>query len=936
MPEPASDTITFLFTSIVGAAKRWEQQPAAMSAAMTDLDGAVREAARQYNGLVFQVVNNDYCIAFTEEAAAVNAAMMVQQRVAAQSEAVSDVKMAIHCGPAEQRGDSYFAPLVFNRLSRILAAAHRGQIIVSAATHAALDNLPANLSLRDMGEHHLRDVGVEHLYQLTAPHIADHFPPLRTLEARLHNLPAQATSFVGREEERNAVRRLLRQPDVRLVTLTGVGGSGKTRLCLEVAADLLDEFADGVFFVPLAAINSPHLVATAVAETFGLREGGSTAIATLLSEYLAPKQMLLVLDNFEQIVAAAPLLDDLLAAAPLLKLLVSSRELLHLRREHEYNVPLLPIPNLQQLPSTAELADYTAIALFVTRAQASHHDFTLADDNAAVVAKICVRLDGLPLALELAAARVRDFTLEQILAGLDDRFALLQRDYRDLIPRHRSLRGAIDWSYNLLSEGEQLLFSRLSVFVSGCAVAAVQAVCNADHDLPFSETVGMSLLVDKNLVQLASSEEGDGRYLMLETIREYAHQRLNEHRYNMAQKSLREYAGEQLAVSGEEATILERHARYYLALGEQASPKLRGAEQEVWLNRLAQDHDNLRAALSWGLTHHRALAVSIAVAVWRFWLIRGYLSEGRYWLELALADGAEGIDPLVWAKALNAAGGLARMQGDLEVSRQLHEQALQLHRAIGDQAAIAAATYSLANVLRGQNEIQLARSLYEETAKICEQVDDKPILIAAYGNLGELALAEGDVATARPIMEANLARAHALGDPQIISQATDDMARLLYEEGDYLAAEGYLAEGTAIARRIGFIWGLGHGLSLWAKIKTLLGDDDAARTILKEVVTMRQQIEAKPGLAYALNELTIIAVRHHTVNIERAVAVFAAVATMLASIDAEVEPIQRDGYAQALATCHAALSEDEFAAAWAAGETMSMAQAIDYALASLA
>lgn len=925
---------TFLFTSIEAAAGRWEREPDAMATAFARYHALIETAITARGGHIFQVVADECCIVFFAADAAVVAAAEAQRKLQAEDwQAVGGlkVKMALHSGVARLQGDSYFAPHLFNRLSRILAAANGGQILISAASRETLDELPPGLSLRDLGERQLRDVGSEHIYQLVITRLASNFPLLRTLDARPNNLPIMPTSFVGRETERAELLALMRQPEVRLITLTGPGGSGKTRLSLEVAADLLDEYAAGTFFVPLAAISDADMLIPTIAQTLGLREQGEKPYARLLQEHLQEREMLLLLDNFEQIVAAAPLLGELLDAAPGLKLLVSSREPLHLGHEHEYAVAPLPVPATQPL-AAQQLTAYPAIALFVTRAQTSRFDFALTAANAVTVAAICTRLDGLPLAIELAAVRVREFSVERILAGLDDRFTLLQSDYRDRSPRQRSLRGAIDWSYNLLSEGDRLLFRRLGVFVGGFSLDAVAAVCNADGDLPFSEAEGMNSLVDKSLVQAVEDEDGGTHYVMLETIREYASERLTGPSYSMSQKSLREYAGEQLAESGEEALIHKRHARFYLALGQAASDKLRGPEQQLWLQRLSQEHDNLRAALRWGLAHERELAAALAAAIWRFWLGRGYLSEGRRWFDQVLAGGETGIEAGIWANALNGAAGLARLQDEIVLAQHLHEQALQIFKRLGDKKAISTTTYGLANDIRAQGKYDLARQVYAEAAAISTEIDDLPTMIAAYGNLGELALIAGDLETARPILTDNLVRAQALGDPQIISQATDDMARLHYEEGDYLAAERYVAEGVTIQRRIGFNWGLTHALSLWAKLKTLLGEDVSAVPMLKEVVSIRQQMGDRTGLAYAINELAIIGVRCNPVSSFAAVQQFGFTARLLNVLGRPIEPIQRPVYDEAIAGCHATLTDNEFAAAWAAGEAMNMEQAIDYAL----
>jgi predicted ATPase/class 3 adenylate cyclase len=505
-PHP-SGTVTFLFTDIEGSTRLWEEQPEAMREALARHDALLRDAINAHGGVVFKTMGDQFCAAFTTAPAALAAALAAQRDLSGEGAplvgALPDtglmgalpgteghprgvplrVRMALHTGAAEAREGDYLGPPL-NRVARLLEAGHGGQVLLSQSTFdLARDHLPEGVSLRDLGEHRLRDLArPERIFQPVAPDLPADFPPLSTLDARPHNLPAQVTPLIGREKEVAAGQHVLRQEAVRLVTLTGAGGTGKTRLGLQVAAELLDQFSAGVFFVALAPISDPGLVASAIAQTLGVRELGGTPLLESLKAHLRDQQLLLLLDNFEHLLAAAPLVAELLAAAPRLKVLLTSRAVLHLRGEKEFPVPPLALPDPKHLPPVgadlvSALSQYAAVELFIQRALDVKPEFVVTNENAPAVAEICVRLDGLPLAIELAAARIKLFPPEALLARLGSRLTLLTGGARDLPARQRTLRDAIAWSYDLLGESEQRLFRRLAVFVGGCTPEAAEAVC---------------------------------------------------------------------------------------------------------------------------------------------------------------------------------------------------------------------------------------------------------------------------------------------------------------------------------------------------------------------------------------------------------------------------------------------------------------------------
>src|SRR5271154_552216 len=485
-------TVTFLFTDIEGSTRLWETQRAAMQQALAQHDAILREAIEANDGYLVKTTGDGAHAAFARAADAIAACLAAQRALKAYAWGGLSIKsrMALHSGAAEERNGDYYGPAL-NRAARLMAAAHGGQILLSLATEELVrDHLPADIALRDMGERRLKDlVRPERVYQITAPDLPVDFAPLKTLDARPNNLPAQTTPFIGRDNEIHALKKRLSDPSVRLLTLSGVGGTGKTRLALQAAADMVDEFEHGVFFVPLAALNDPALVLPTIARAFDVRESAGRPLQVQLRDYLGEKQLLLVLDNFEQVVDAAPVVSDLLRAAPGLKVLVTSREVLRLSGETDYPVPPLSLPDPKQLPPLERLMQYEAVALFMARALAVKAAFTVTNENAPAIAEICYRLDGLPLAVELAAARVRVLPPQRMLAELDRRLSFLTGGARDLPARQKTLRGAIDWSHALLTGNEQQLFRRLAVFVGGCTLETIEAVCDIENNLSVLETV---------------------------------------------------------------------------------------------------------------------------------------------------------------------------------------------------------------------------------------------------------------------------------------------------------------------------------------------------------------------------------------------------------------------------------------------------------------
>ena len=667
MASPPTGTVTFMFTDIEGSTKMWERSPHAMHRSLSRHDEILREAIEKRGGYVFKMVGDAFCCAFLTTLDALEAALEAQRTLLGEEwegTGPISVRMVLHTGAAEERDGDYFGPPV-NRVARLLSAAHGGQVLLSLPTQELVrDQLPTQTSLRDLGEYRLKDLfRPERAFQLLAPDLPVEFPPLRSLDAYRNNLPLQPTPLIGRAKEVSEVCERLSRPEVRLLTLTGAGGTGKTRLGLQAAAELTQEFEDGVYFVSLAAIRDPQLVVPAMAGTLGVKEAGGQPLLENLEYYLGEKRMLLMLDNFEQILEAAPMVAELLSAAPNLKVLATSRIPLRLYGEYEYSVPPLALPDPGRPPSVERLTHYETVRLFIERAQAAKADFSVTNDNAPAVAEICYRLDGLPLAIELAAARIKLLTPQAMLGRLGNRLKLLTGGARDLPERQRTLKSTIEWSYGLLEEDEKVLFARLSVFAGGRTMEAIEAICDAEDDLPVDVLDGLASLVDKSLLKQEEGVGGEPRFVMLETIHEFAREKLQE--------------------SEEGEDIRRLHAEYFLALAEEGDPGLEeGSQQPVWLERLEEEHDNMRRALSWSLGQGQdsELALRIGAALGEFWYLRGYWSEGRRWLEEALAKSSP-APTAARARALQRVSWLTYLQGDLDRAKEASEEGLGLARS---------------------------------------------------------------------------------------------------------------------------------------------------------------------------------------------------------------------------------------------------------------
>ena len=917
-----SGTVTFLFTDIEGSTKLWQQFPKAMPDALARHHAILREAIEAHNGYVFQIIGDAFCAAFSNTANGLEAALAAQRGLHAASWGETGeirVRMALHTGMAEvhvgeRTSGEYVSNLTLSRAARLLSAGHGGQILLSLPTAELVrEALPSDVSLRDLDAHLLKDlIRPEHIYQAVVPDLGSEFLPLKTLDTQPNNLPIQLTSFIGREGEIARVKEILN--GTRLVTLTGEGGCGKTRLVLQAAADLIDEFPDGVWFVELAPLTDPDLIPQTVASLLGLREAAGLTLMAMLLDHLHAKTTLLILDNCEHLIeACAQFADKILHAASKVKFLATSREALGIAGETAYRVPSLSLPpkDFTGLQDNRSVTQYEAVRLFIDRALAVQPDFSVTNANAPALVQICQRLDGIPLALELAAARVKSLSVEQIAARLDDRFRLLTGGSRTALPRQQTLRATIDWSYDLLMEEERVLLRRLSVFAGGWTLDAAQAVCSCDPVCADDVLDLLAHLVDRSLV-VFEQRDGETRYRMLETIRQYARDKLFE--------------------LGENERIRNQHLDFFLKLAEQALPELESTEQVMWLNRLETEHENLRAALDWSQQSQSEMEVGLRLSevLGEFWLIRGHLTEGRARIAAVLAR-AQGLTrTAAFGKVLLCAADLAYRQSDYPASQSLGEQAMLIFQELGDKLNISDTKSLLGWVSEEKGDYATAIQLQEEVLALTRELKDDKYIASALSNLAWAVLRPGDYARASAYLEEALAIHRRIGDKAGMGYLLSGLGEVALREGKLERASKLIEESLVLRGELGHKWGIGASLGTSAWIAMRQFDWSSAVKRLKESIQVRKEIGDRGGIAFCLERLAEVAIGKH--QAENAARIFGAAESIRASLRSKIDPVDQPEYERNLASLRAELGEGRFNAAWEEGQKMTLEQAVDYAL----
>ncbi len=1006
--EPKTHLATFLFTDIEGSVKLWESAPEKMKVALQQHHEILKEAISSNGGEAFQIVGDAVCSVFPTAPSAISAAVTAQRRLHQEQWDLPSpirVRMGIHTGEAERTSkDSltggYASNPTMNCVARVLNAGHGGQILLSLVTKELIeDSLPMNTALRDMGEHRLKNITrPEHLFQLNIAGLPSDFPPLNTLDSARHNLPLQLTSFIGREKEIADVIRLLEK--ARLVMLTGPGGTGKTRLSLQVANELLDQYPDGAWFVELAPISDPSLVASTIAAALNLPAEMQRPAIDMLCDYLREKELLIVLDNCGHLVeACAQMVNRLLHAAPKFRILASSREALGIAGEVSYRVPSLGLPDIKDVPTVESLNQYEAVQLFIERATSAVSTFSVTNENVSAIAQICHCLDGIPLAIELAAAKVRALSVDQIAKRLDDRFRLLTGGSRTALERHQTLRATLDWSHNLLSPEEQILFRRLSIFVNGWTLEGAESVCSDEStsDGIRSEDIQNLLehLVNKSLVS-AEDWQSETRYRMLETMRQYADEKLIE--------------------AGETGNLCERHLEYYLNLAESAAPHLLKPEQLEWLARLEAEHENIRAALERSLGLERPeYALRLAAALGDFWHLHCYWNEGATRLESALAKPAQELtaaEKTARARALYQDAELAsdlddleRLQvsaeaslalcatgmdrrdlaiarfyvgiafhrhEDYENARPLLEQSLTEFRELKDLfwGAITQRWLSIILVARGEKswkswgetinqDLELARRTGErlnlasvlvdcgEWAWTDDQIDEAEAhlseaqtLYEQIGNQANTAIwlqglvahCRNDYQRARNIYTKSKEQYELLGEKNIKSITIQCLGELERDDGNLQQAQSHVEEALKIAREVESKSVIGFRLALLGQIEFLQGNFEGAKRNFNESLSTVKEI----GNGYSKSQhLLIFSNTYANIHPPIAIRMLGAVHAYSRNKKGAIHPLRKRDSDSAIAQAHQHLDESAFNAAWAEGEKMSLDEALNLALKTL-
>ncbi len=825
-------TVTFLFTDIEGSTRLMQELGEKYVALQVVHHELLRNAFRSNDGRELRTEGDSFFCVFASAVDACQAAATAQRSFAEHpwpNGAALRVRIGLHTGEAPLMGDEYIG-LDVHHAARIAGAAYGGQVLVSEATRALVGgSLPSELTLRDLGNHRLRDLArTERLFQLVVAGVPDSFPALRTVDGTPNNLPTQLTSFVGRSEMVAQAKRVL--DGCRLMTLTGPGGIGKTRLSLQVAAETFDQFPDGVYFVPLSAVRDPDVIPSAIAQSLSLPLTGNKMPLDAVNEHLRTRKVLLVMDNFEQLLPeAAGLPASLLQASPNLKVIVSSRAALRSYGEQEFPVEPLHLPDPKTHPSLETLSQYEAVRLFIERALAAKPDFHATNENAPAIAGICERVDGLPLAIELAAARIKLFSPQALYTRLEKSLRALGTGARDLPGRQQTLNGAIAWSYELLDPALQRLLAMFSVFARGAGLEQAEAVCGPVEAVGADVLTGLEELADQSLLR-RQPDFDEPRLVMLQTIREFAAERLEE--------------------TGEADLVRDRHAAAFAALAEGAEGRLFGDERKAQLDRLEVDHDNFRAALDWCIVKGRTeQALRVAAAIWRFWQMRGYLREGRARMEAVLALPGGDKFPDARKRALEAAGGIAYWQADMPAAQVWYDECLVLTRATGDKRAIANAIYndSFPRVLT-RTDMNTALVLLDEALGLYRELDDKPGIAKCLWGIGNVHHFMQDYASAVAPLDEAIGLFRVLDDQFGLGWAFHTRALAAINIEDAASAEPLIAEALELFAKAGDISAITILLDDASQVARLHGD----RLRSLRLAAAAASLQAKTGAEIAM------------------------------------------------------------------------------------
>ncbi len=870
-----SGKVTFLFTDIEGSTKLSQKFPEKLLSALDKHHSILIRDIESNNGFIFQSVGDAFCGAFESPEDAFKAAVEIQRSLASEKwdEAVIKVRIGIHSGNAEWNGNNYMGYITLARAARVMSAAYGEQILISNDAYELYakdtESQSNRIDFRDLGERRLKDVILPiRLYQVVGAGLREDFPPLETLDARPNNLPVQLTSFIGREKEMKQVKEALKLS--RLVTLTSAGGSGKTRLALQTGAEVIDEYEHGVWFVDLAALNDPALLTSTMIDALGIKEESKRTTEETLIDFLKGKEILILLDNCEQLIhACANLAERLLSSCPKLKMIATSREALNCEGEKTYRIPALAIPDPNTNNTPEELIQFESVRLFIERALLVNPGFRVNNENATALAEICSRLDGIPLALELAAARTNILSISKIYERLDDRFSLLTGGKRTALPRQQTLRALIDWSYDLLSEEEKILWSRLTVFSGGWTLEAAEEVCS-------DEMISKSLILDLQSQLTEKSviifDESNGRYRILESIKQYGIEKLSDGN----------------------GTYL-RHLNYFLGISKKAEPELRGEKARFWFDKIEADHTNFISAIDWSVNNgHADKGAIMAVALGDFWNTNGHYSTGiRLYENILQCSGASDkssiINVLNWlcvfkylqgdyeqvkkyseecltvsrtiddkkgiAVSLNNLGKVADLMGDPEKAKIYFEESLAIKKELGDKNGISESLQSLGNLSADLGDYEQAKKHFEESFAIKKEIGDIKGMASNLNSLGSLSSFQGDYEHAKKYHEESLAYNKDIGSKMGIAVSTGNLGMIAFNQGEYEHAKKYFEKSLYIRKELGNRKGIADYMHNLGGIVYIQGDYEQAKKYFEESLAIRKEIGDRIGMADSMNNL---------------------------------------------------------------------------------
>ena len=899
-----------------------------MEEAVRRHDAIMRAAIAEHGGHVFKTVGDAFCVAFTHPSDALAAMLDAQQKVAAEDFAAVDglrVRVALHTGSADERDGDYFGPAL-NRVARLLAVGHGGQVLMSGVTRdLAYDNLPKGATLVDLGSHRLRDLAEpERVWQLDITGLPNAFPALHSLDARPNNLPIRSTSFVGREQDIADVTDLLEQH--RLLTLVGSGGVGKTRLALHVGAELLDRYPDGVWFVDLAPISDPELVSSVTAQALGMSQQQGQRVDEAIAQWLKRKKLLLIFDNCEHVLEpVARLAALILAAAPAVRILATSRQALNIAGEAAHQLPSLPLPADAAGLTADEALQYGAIVLFVDRAKAVNTRFTLTDDTAPIVADVCRRLDGIPLAIELAAARVKALSIPNLAQRLNERFKILTGGSRDALPRQKTLSALIDWSYDLLTPQEQLLFNRVGIFAGGFSLDAAAAVCSDCHpvrsDTERAQRVEgeSSRRIDEIEILDLLSSLTDKSLVVADTTGEHE-------RYHLLE-STRAYALEKFTAAGAREQLARRHAEYFRDQAQEAGVRY-STGSPAGLTSMELELDNYRAVLEWALKGEDdpTLAGAVAGALQELWSHGGLTVEGRYWIGLVQAGLDESAHPQVAARLWVALSGLSNGKHAVDCA----QRALKLSQSVGDELGQAVALAGLANGLLDAGRLEEAADANARALAALRKMGRQPGVAHRLNVQATIEKARGDVAAARESYAQALAAFKELGRESGVAQVLGNLAEMEFADSRFYQAVRLADEALEIELRGKDASGLAISYLNIAAYRIPLGDVDGAREAAREGLRLARQVQSPIGIAIALQHIALILVLRG--EVKKAARLIGYVNAQFKELGVERDITEKWGYDRLMAALHERLIEAEIQKLAAEGAAWSEDQAVEEAL----